>query len=313
MATRASSRIAARGLFLTLLAGAACNQVFDIQEAHIDPALASTGGNAQTGGGGNANQAGSDVASGGLSPGSAGTSSQGGELGMSGEAGMSGEGGSPEAGAPGTASGGSAGATSSAGGTTNAGGKSSTAGTAGTAGGSNTAGTGGGTNLCVEYCNTVTTYCTGENLQYKDLEQCLKVCEYFPKGAVGGPDDDTVACRLKYAGKARYAGGTELAAYCRQGGAGGDGRCGSNCDGFCDITQVTCNADETAPYFYPSRQACENSCASLPDIPFVYGSKESADGNSVQCRLFHVMSAAMADAGEHCAHVLGVTLCEPPN
>jgi hypothetical protein len=298
---------------LTLLAAAACNQVFDIQEAHVDPALASSGGNAQTSGG-NAGQGGSDEASGGLSSGSGGTSSQGGALGASGEAGMSGEGGAPEAGAPGTASGGasvgSGGTSSSAGGTTNAGGKSNTAGTAGT---SNTAGSGAGTNLCVEYCNTVTSYCTGENLQYKDLEQCLKICEYFPKGTVGGPDDDTVACRLKYAGKARYAGGTELAAYCRQGGAGGDGRCGSNCEGFCDITQVTCNADETAPYFYPSRQACENSCASLPDIPFVYGSKESADGNSVQCRLFHVMSAAMADAGEHCAHVLGVTLCEPPN
>ena len=302
MAKRASSRIALRGLCLVFMAAGACNQVFDIQEAHVDPTLHTTGGSAQ---GGASNQAGVGTASGGASSagtsgsasaGYAGKAAQGGGANVAG-AGAAGEGG-------GAAQGGDVG---SGGALTGQGGNVTS--TEGGAGG----GSGGGPvtpDLCVDYCNQVTQYCTGDNLQYKDLEQCLKVCEYFPQGMVGEPDGDSVACRLKYAGKARYAGGTELAAYCRQGGPGGDGRCGSNCDGFCDISQATCSAAETAPYYYPSRQACENSCATLPDIPFVYGSKESADGNSVQCRLFHVMSAAMADAGEHCAHVLGITLCE---
>ena len=140
--------------------------------------------------------------------------------------------------------------------------------------------------------------------------QCLKVCELFPQGTVGDPDGNHIACRLKYASKARYAGGTELAAYCRQAGAGGDGRCGTNCDGFCTITQATCTIEDTAPYYFASDAACHSKCMSLPEIPFAYGDVSVADGNTVECRLFHVISAVMLDAEEHCAHVLGVTLCE---
>ncbi len=36
------------------------------------------------------------------------------------------------------------------------------------------------------------------------------------------------------------------------------------------------------------------------------------DGNHALCRLFHVTSAAMADADEHCEHAMGVTLCQAP-
>jgi hypothetical protein len=47
----------------------------------------------------------------------------------------------------------------------------------------------------------------------------------------------------------------------------------------------------------------------VPAIPFVYGDISVADGNTVQCRMFHVISAAMMDPDEHCGHVMGVTLC----
>ena len=127
---------------------------------------------------------------------------------------------------------------------------------------------------------------------------------------MGGPDGNTVACRTKYAGKARYAGGTELNAYCRQAGPGGDGRCGSNCDGFCTISMATCTAEDTPPYYFANDTACHTTCQSLPQIPFVYGDVSVADGNSVECRLFHVISAAMMDPEEHCEHVMGLTLCE---
>lgn len=305
---------AKRGLFAVLGLAAACNQVFDIQEAHVDPTLAPNGGaSGGLGGAGAANLGGSlDGALGGALDEAGG--SHAGSSSRSGGAPNSSQGGKSAAGAGGAAVAGDVGQSAGTAGHHASGGAASTgaggaitsaAGAGGEAGAAPTA-----PSLCVDYCNSITQYCSGDNLQYADLEQCLKVCEYFPQGVIGGPDGDSVACRLKYAGKARYAGGTELAAYCRQGGPGGDGRCGSNCEGFCDITQATCSDAETAPYFYPSRKACQDSCASLPQIPFSYGSKSSADGNSVQCRLFHVMSAAMADPGEHCAHVLGVTLCE---
>jgi hypothetical protein len=49
---------------------------------------------------------------------------------------------------------------------------------------------------------------------------------------------------------------------------------------------------------------------SLPQIPYSYGDGTLADGNTLQCRLFHVSSAVMMDPEEHCAHAMGVTLCE---
>jgi hypothetical protein len=290
-----------RGLWLALVSAAACNQVFGIEEAHVDPTILGAGGSLQ-GGGEGMTKGGALAAGGTATAGAAGSKAQGGSSNVP----MAGAGGAPEGGAPVV----SAGGNSMGGIVTQNGGRS----TIGQAGSAADAGAGGvpttPVSLCAQYCDSITKYCTGDMLQYKDVEQCLTVCEDFPQGVVGDPDGDSVACRLKYAGKARYAGGTELAAYCRQGGPGGDGRCGSNCEGFCDIAQATCTQSTTSPYYYGSRVACEATCNALPNIPFVYGNVSSADGNSVQCRLFHVMSAAMSDADEHCAHVMGITLCE---
>ena len=161
--------------------------------------------------------------------------------------------------------------------------------------------------LCESYCTSMGEYCIGDNLQYRDWEQCVRVCSAFPEGEVGEEDQNSVACRMKYAGKARYAAGTELGAYCRQAGPGGDDRCGSNCEGLCSIMMLACTEKDAAPYFYKDFDDCISACAELPQVDYYYG---IADGNSVQCRLFHAASAAMADPGEHCEHAFGITLCE---
>ncbi len=277
-------------LVLLVASGAAtCNQLLSIDEAHVDPTLnmagASAGGTSSTASGGALGSGGISRAQGGAAHGGDGASAgrveaSAGQGGVdSGKAGQASVGGAAEAG--------SGGASAGAGGVAQV-------------------------SLCPEYCSTITQYCTGDVLQYKDMEQCLKICTMLPPGELGLPDADTVSCRLKYAGKARYAGGTELAAYCRQAGPGGDGRCGGNCEGFCDIAGETCTSETTAPYYYASRAACLSTCGGLPDLDFTYGNRDAVDGNSVECRLFHVMSAAMADPEEHCAHALGITLCEAP-
>lgn len=161
--------------------------------------------------------------------------------------------------------------------------------------------------LCESYCASIDEYCIGDNLQFRDLAQCLRVCSAFPEGEVGDEDQNSVACRMKYAGKARYAAGTELAAYCRQAGPGGDDRCGSNCEGLCSVMLLACTEEDAAPYFYQSFDDCISACTDLPQVEYYYG---IADGNSLQCRLFHAASAAMSDPGEHCEHAFGITLCE---
>ncbi len=54
--------------------------------------------------------------------------------------------------------------------------------------------------------------------QYVDRNQCERICHLLPAGKDGDPDDDSVACRLKYAQKTHYANGTELTGYCHEAG-----------------------------------------------------------------------------------------------
>ena len=298
MATFRRLRRPSAGSLLFLLAATACNQLLSIDPANHDPSLDPMGGSAgSTSSGGKTEERGGAAGS---SPTAAGgtTSAQGGmhshtsggtqlteHAGAGGDAGNAEGGLGGEAGSP----------VDSAG----------SAGSAGAAGAPSNPGT-----VCDQYCTSITQFCTGSDLQYKDYEQCRKICGLFTPGSVGAQDSNSAACRLKYAEKARYAGGTELQAYCRQAGPGGDGRCGGDCDGFCDIAMATCTEGATAPYYFESRGDCMSTCRTLPEYPFTYGDEHAVDGNSAQCRLFHVMSAAMADAEEHCAHVLGITLCE---
>jgi hypothetical protein len=75
-----------------------------------------------------------------------------------------------------------------------------------------------------------------------------------------------------------------------------------------------CSADVTDIYRYPTMDECIEACSALPvsDVPYSSAGILVADGNHVQSRLFHVTSAAMLDAEEHCEHAIGITLCEAP-
>jgi hypothetical protein len=204
------------------------------------------------------------------------------------------------------------------------GGSAVTAGTGGGGGSSATAGTmseGGAAgeetttpvSMCETYCTQITQSCSGSMEQYVDVEQCMDVCALLPQGTLGETTGNTVACRLKQAADARYAIGTERGLICRRAGPGGDGHCGGNCEGFCSLMAGVCTAMASPLYRYASTEECMTACAALPDGEIAYSTSNEAvsDGNSVQCRLFHVNSAAMLDPLEHCEHAMGVTLCEP--
>jgi hypothetical protein len=286
---------AARYIALSWFGAVACGQVLGIEDARVDPSLTigSAAGGTSNAGAGNG-VGGND------------TSSRGGALTA---------GGSSSAGADSGGTSGGLGPGNEGGADSGEGGSDPGAGGApiGDAGAAGAGGAPPGATICDEYCDVITEFCTGDALQYKDREQCLAVCKLFPEGEIGGADENSIACRLKYAAKGRYAAGVELAAYCRQGGPGGDGHCGSNCDGFCTVMQGTCTEEVTDFYSYPTTEACLSDCQTLPEVPFEYGAISVADGNSVGCRLFHVISAVMADTEEHCQHARGVTLCEAPS
>jgi len=168
----------------------------------------------------------------------------------------------------------------------------------------------GGSAVCAQYCEDIMSFCTGNVKQYVDSAQCLKVCGLFPQGTVGGADTNSAACRMKYAGKARYANGSERDAYCRKSGPGSDGTCGSICEGFCTLMMPTCTPQRTSPYYYQSTEVCMSACLALrDDPPYTVADGTLPDTNDAQCRLFHVNSAVM-DPDEHCEHAMGVTMCD---
>lgn len=152
--------------------------------------------------------------------------------------------------------------------------------------------------LCDAYCAEVAEACTGDFLLYTSVESCLGTCAELPEGKEGDAAGNTVQCRRKQAQLAKQTG--ELAQYCRRAGPGGEGTCGSNCEGFCSVMIPVCG-----PAFFESEQACADKCAAVPDhhdyrVPAPYD-------DSVQCRLYHVTSATLAI--EHCPHANGEDKC----
>jgi hypothetical protein len=132
-------------------------------------------------------------------------------------------------------------------------------------------------------------------------------------GNAGDMSGNSAQCRLT---NARLAGETaEPQSHCPQAGPGGaaapapaeDGfavkpslSCSSNCEGLCLAMLGIC------PEQYPSLPGCLEDCEHVPDL----GGYDISvgQGNSVQCRLFH-LGAAAAAPDPHCIHAAGASPC----
>ena len=274
-----------------------CNQLMGIEQAQVDPSLLRAESTIGTGG-------------------STSTSGQGGSNSVGETSGPSGSGGSVMATSDRdtttTGAAGESGTDADPGGGKNGTNASATASSGGQAASSTSQGQ--APTLCDSYCDDMTEFCTDTNLQYRDRNQCMAICSLFPEGSLGDTASNSAACRAKFAGDARYGSGTELGAYCRRAGAGGGNRCGSTCQGLCSIMMHVCTQESAGVYHFADIDECLSACETVPDLATGYSASDPtiADGNSVQCRLFHVMSAAMLDPLEHCQHAMGVTLCEVP-
>lgn len=287
------------GLALLLLASS-CAQIFDIEDAAVDPSLTAGGsggsGGSSTGGSGDDSSTGGSATSTGGDAGAA----TGGSGGTSGTSGTSG----------GTESGGSAGAQggSSSGGTDT--------GSGGDSGSGNQP-----VPLCERYCEAVMSNCKGRYEQYRNFEQCMSICSALPEGASGDDDVNTVECRLRQAEFAE----SEPFVYCKSSGPLGAGKCGSNCVSYCSLMMATCTAENTegveGPAHFENNESCLAACSAITpgeDAPTEYTTSATVDpvcfvGNHVYCRTYHISSAiAEAAPDEHCPHAMGADPCIDP-
>jgi len=172
----------------------------------------------------------------------------------------------------------------------------------------------GSSPLCRQYCDAVMKNCTGSFAVYANSVQCLNLCRVIEPGTPGDTVGNTVACRL--ANAVRAGDTDEPGSHCPQAGPGGaaapspsgDGlqaeaenlSCSTNCEGLCAGMLQLC------PEQFTSLPGCLADCASVPDL----GGYDISigQGNSVQCRLFH-LGAAAAAPDPHCAHAAGASPC----
>ncbi|MBI1944539.1 MAG: hypothetical protein HYS27_02525 [Deltaproteobacteria bacterium] len=159
----------------------------------------------------------------------------------------------------------------------------------------------GATPTCAYYCATVTANCTGGAAQYDNEAACLAACNAnnlaWPVGTIADTVGNTLGCRQYHAGAAANDD------HCLHAGPTGGGVCGAYCDTYCDAATANCTAGNA---LYTDRNACLAACSVMPNDGVV----NAGDGDTVQCRLFHV-GAAKADPGTHCPHAgqSGANVC----
>ena len=159
---------------------------------------------------------------------------------------------------------------------------------------------------CAAYCAAIQAACTMENQQYGNLETCETGVPAFAVGARGDVAGDSLGCRLHHTELAA-AGATAAATYCRQAGPGGDGVCGENCGGACDLINGRLHRGRQRE-IYDSRAACLDDCAAHgSDAKYTSGDPGRTDqGNQVACQLYHAVQATAAPE-DHCRGDLALT------
>lgn len=148
--------------------------------------------------------------------------------------------------------------------------------------------------LCREYCDVITTNCAGDNAQYQTDEQCMRVCSALEPGSKLEPTGNTAACRLERAKNAIR----EPQNQCRLAGpGGGGGPCGSDCEAWCGLLEVACEA-QFRQISGDCVETCENSLVDQGSFDLV----RDYFGDTLQCRLVHTMVAFVENPEVHCTH-----------
>jgi hypothetical protein len=146
---------------------------------------------------------------------------------------------------------------------------------------------------CKDYCTTVMKSCRGTHALYTTEKTCLAVCGKFEPGDDEDTSGNTLACRMFHLEDAVLE-----AESCPNIGPGGNGKCGSDCEAYCELYPQVCPGE----YKYASTAECKKFCETLPQKP-TYDVVTDHDGDSVECRLMHT-SSAILDPKTHCPHAV---------
>lgn len=190
----------------------------------------------------------------------------------------------------------------------NQGGSGNSAGSAGDAGVDTPTAT-----QCQSYCEDAVANCRedvevrGEivDLEIYDSERsCLNLCVYLDVGS-SADDANTLSCRANQAIVALN--NPEPDVHCPQAGPGGNGRCGSDCEAYCQLRPRICGDVESAALILETEE-CLRQCEGLVDSD-TFNANDLYVGDTLECRLNHLVAASEPGAETtHCPHTRMVPL-----
>lgn len=138
---------------------------------------------------------------------------------------------------------------------------------------------------CARYCTEMQQRCPNA---FPSETYCRSLCPTFPT-APNDADANTVQCRLKYA----------LAGQCEAASTNGGGVCGEPCDMYCALAQRNCTGDQQ---LYADEAECREVCGLLRQDGPHDDWQFTIEGDTVQCRTYHVGPPAVEHAPTHCPH-----------
>lgn len=169
---------------------------------------------------------------------------------------------------------------------------------------------------CDDFCGLVDETCgpTSENASYAESSYCLGACKFMRRTPDRSEEGNTFDCRLKQVKLAKSL-GMDNEDECRRAGIGGFGRCGSDCEGYCQIFGDVCSE-------FPELgrgETCVTECEKLLVDDRNAKQAFSSGSDTLQCRMAHVGAASVDPeaAMTHCQHSAfqpkANNLCFTPN
>jgi hypothetical protein len=160
---------------------------------------------------------------------------------------------------------------------------------------------------CPKYCGDIMQACTGDDLQYPDLDTCNRICGTF---GVNGLGQNTIQCRLTALSDLKEA-KTPAEKHLACGNAGlSSGLCPNRCEGFCTANLALCGTKSgSAPERYLNVETCKSECAKFRDsnAQTFPGPLLGSTGDDLQCRTYHLelsQTGKQVDLITHCPHTV---------
>lgn len=151
---------------------------------------------------------------------------------------------------------------------------------------------------CDSYCTDISSQCTGTKSQYATAAACTNMCATFAAGTIDDQSTNTLGCRQSLLETGMTVGEVD----CQASGLTGTASCGSKCEVYCASLEALCIEE-----FSTFQGNCLTECAKIPDCGD-YVADATRDDDSIQCRLFHLTSAAVAPE-THCPHSIAIGHC----